>query len=406
MKWPRRTIGSFIDSGAADVQTGPFGTQLKASDYVEVGAPVINVRNIGYSDLRAEKLEFITEQTASRLSVHALEKNDIVFGRKGAVDRHLFVQDEHVSWVQGSDCIRLRFKSEELMPRFVSYALLREEHKKWILAQSGNKATMASLNQDVIRRIELYVPPTPIQARIVEALQAFDDLIENNRRRIKLLEDSARLLYREWFVHLRFPGHEHVKMMDGVPEGWEVRRLDEISNDVRTAVKPGNISLGTPYIGLEHMPRRSITLSDWGQSDEVMSQKFAYQTGDILFGKIRPYFHKVGFALTDGITSSDAIVIRSTDPRLYHFLLLLVSSDQFVALASKTVKEGSKMPRADWKFMQRQTFAVPPDELLGELNEICEPIIGQLKSLAGSNVKLREARDLLLPRLMNGAITV
>ena len=91
MKWKEKTIGEFVEANMADIQTGPFGTQLKASDYVQDGTPVINVRNIGYGDLRADKLEYVPEHTAERLSAHILQDGDIVFGRKGAVDRHLFV---------------------------------------------------------------------------------------------------------------------------------------------------------------------------------------------------------------------------------------------------------------------------------------------------------------------------
>ena len=103
MKWRDCLIGDFMSDGSAEVQTGPFGTQLKASDYVSDGTPVINVRNVGYADLRAEKLEYVADHTADRLRVHRLKENDIVFGRKGAVDRHLFVVKDQENWMQGSD---------------------------------------------------------------------------------------------------------------------------------------------------------------------------------------------------------------------------------------------------------------------------------------------------------------
>jgi type I restriction enzyme, S subunit len=94
MSWQTLTVGDLVNAGAADIQTGPFGTQLKASDYVDEGTPVINVRNIGFGGLKPEKLEFVTEETAERLASHLLEPRDIVFGRKGAVDRHLYVSDD------------------------------------------------------------------------------------------------------------------------------------------------------------------------------------------------------------------------------------------------------------------------------------------------------------------------
>ena len=207
--------------------------------------------------------------TAERLSVHVLAENDIVFGRKGAVDRHLFVSDGQSGWVQGSDCIRLRLSKDRINPRFVSYAFLRPYHKEWMLRQCGSKATMASLNQDVLRRIVLPIPQLEEQGKIVSILSAYDDLIENNRQRIALLEEAARLLYREWFVHLRFPGHEHAKVVDGLPVGWKQLSLGEIvtvrkgRNITKSTVAEGDVpvvagGLGPAYYhSVANAPRSS-----------------------------------------------------------------------------------------------------------------------------------------------------
>jgi type I restriction enzyme S subunit len=245
-----------------------------------------------------------------------------------------------------------------------------------------------------------------IQEKTASILSAYDDLIENNCRKIQLLEQAARLLYKEWFVRLRFPGHEHVKIKDGVPEGWGRVPLSAMCEDIREQVNPTEMDPNMPYIGLEHIPRRSITLGDWGGAAEVGSSKFRFEAGDILFGKIRPYFHKIGVALTNGITSSDAIVLRPLESALYEYVLFLVSSDEFVALASKTVREGSKMPRADWKYLSAQRFLMPPRELAGAFASTARTIIDQLKALALLNRQLARARDLLLPRLMSREIAV
>ncbi len=242
MTWLALTIGDLVDGGAADIQTGPFGTQLKASQYVEDGTPVINVRNIGYGSLKPDKLEFVTEETAERLASHLLEPDDIVFGRKGAVDRHLHVTEEQDQWLQGSDCIRLRFLTGDVVPHFASYSFLTIAHQKWMLAQSGNKATMASLNHDIIKRIALRLPTPVVQRNIVAVLSAYDDLIENNRRRMALLEEAARQLYREWFVRLRFPGHEHTRITNGVPEGWVRKRIGDVADCVGGGTPPTSVS--------------------------------------------------------------------------------------------------------------------------------------------------------------------
>jgi type I restriction enzyme S subunit len=250
------------------------------------------------------------------------------------------------------------------------------------------------------------LPPIDVQERIADILSAYDNLIENNRRRTALLEEAARHLYREWFVRLRFPGHEHTRITNGVPEGWERRTLGDLCKDVRETASPDHLGPETPYIGLEHMPRRSISLSEWGRVDEVTSTKHRFRAGDILFGKIRPYFHKVGVAFVDGVASSDAIVIRPSTEELGCLVLLAMSSDPFVASTAQSMREGSKMPRADWKLMKQYPIPLPPHSLLGTFNGTVRSIVEQLKTLTFQNHKLRAARDLLLPRLMSGEIAV
>jgi type I restriction enzyme S subunit len=268
-------------------------------------------------------------------------------------------------------------------------------------------AAQPLLTHTILRGIKVDVlTEHATQRRIADILSAYDDLIENNRRRMQLLEQAARLLYQEWFVRLRFPGHEHVKIKDGVPEGWERVPLSQMCTDIRQQVDPTRVAPDTPYIGLEHIPRRSITLQEWGSASDVESSKFMFTAGDILFGKIRPYFHKVVFTLTDGIASSDAIVIRPVGNWLYEYVLFLISSDEFVALASKTVREGSKMPRADWKFLSSFSFLCPPKDVAFAFLETTSSIVSQLRVLALQNRQLAKARDLLLPRLMNGELSV
>lgn len=262
------------------------------------------------------------------------------------------------------------------------------------------------LTKSLLNNFQVLLPPTRTQQQIADILSAYDELIENNNRRIKLLEESSRLLYQEWFVRFHFPGYEHTRIVDGVPEGWKPKTLGDLCVEMREIINPSELESDTPYIGLEHIPRRSICLDTWGRADEVTSTKHKHITGDILFGKIRPYFHKVGIAFTDGIASSDAIVMRPITENLRSLLLLTVSSDGFVAVASKTAREGSKMPRADWNLMKQYQVPIPPEGMLDAFNGTIVPIVEQLKLLAFQNQKLKAARDLLLPRLMSGEIAV
>ena len=284
------------------------------------------------------------------------------------------------------------------------YYLLRNETKR-IQGRCSGVATPI-INKSDFEKVEVDVPNHTTEQVIGATLSAYDDLIENNRRRMALLEEAARQLYREWFTRLRFPGHEHTRITKGIPEGWKNKTLGDLCIEVRESLSPKSIEPDTPYIGLEHMPRRSISLTEWGRAEQVTSSKHRFREGEILFGKIRPYFHKVGIAFIDGVASSDAIVIRPIDLKVPSLVLMTVSSDPFVAVTAQTMREGSKMPRADWKQMQEYPVSLPPDGLLGSFASQIKSIIEQLKMLSFANHKLRAARDLLLPRLMSGEITV
>lgn len=321
----------------------------------------------------------------------------VVTGRYGTLGEVFYLEQDY--WPHNTSLYVVDFKGTD--PRFASYFLINV-----LRNYQSDKAAVPGIDRNVLHALEVRVPFGPDQTRIATILSTYDDAIENNRRRMGLLEKAARLLYEEWFVRLRFPGHEHTPVKNGLPQGWERMTLNAICPDLRDAADPTELEPDTPYIGLEHIPRRSITLHEWGTAMDVTSTKLRYMAGDILFGKIRPYFHKVGFALTDGVTSSDAIVLRPVDPLYYSFSLLTVSSDWFVTIVSKTAKEGSKMPRADWKLMEKHSLKIPPRAILESLNDSVLPILDQLKNLALQNQKLRAARDLLLPRLMSGEIEV
>ena len=229
-QYPTIKILDLVITGEAKLQTGPFGTQLKASDYVDEGVPVINVRNVGFGDIRAENLEYLDEPMVEKLAAHKLEKGDIVFGRKGAVERHAFIGRVGDGWIQGSDCLRLRICSDRINNRFVSYYFKTQSHQDWMQALCSFGATMASLNQDIVKLITLPLPPIKVQDKIAAILSAYDDLIENNKRRIALLENMAEEIYREWFVRFRFPGYQTAEFEQGIPKGWGETKISNVVN--------------------------------------------------------------------------------------------------------------------------------------------------------------------------------
>ncbi|MGF6664087.1 type I restriction enzyme S subunit [Paraburkholderia atlantica] len=325
------------------------------------------------------------------------EAPGVVTGRYGTLGEVFYIERDY--WPLNTALYVVDFKGND--PRFSAYFL-----KNLLKYYQSDKAAVPGVDRNVLHEMRVRVPTYTTQLKISAVLSGYDDLISNNCRRMELLEESVRILHREWFVHLRFPGHEHTRITEGVPDGWARTTLGELCDEVRESVSPDALQPDTPYIGLEHMPRRSISLSDWGKAEEVTSSKHRFTAGDIIFGKIRPYFHKVGVAFIDGIASADAIVIRPCEDKLRGLVLTTVSSDEFVAVTAQAMKEGAKMPRADWKQMQQYSCPVPPDGLLGSFESVIRHVTEQLGKLSLANQRLRGARDLLLPRLMNGAIVV
>ncbi len=165
----------------SELKTGPFGTQFSASEYVAEGIPVINVKNIGYGSILVSGLDHVSENTLEKLSEHKLQEGDIVFGRKGSVDRHCLIRKGQDGWMQGSDCIRVRFTDATVYPEFVSYYLLTDAVKMKI-NNSAVGSTMASLNTDILGDIDIILPDFEEQKRIALILGTIDKRISNNNQ--------------------------------------------------------------------------------------------------------------------------------------------------------------------------------------------------------------------------------
>ena len=266
-----------------------------------------------------------------------------------------------------------------------------------------------------MQNLQIPLPSLPEQKVIANVLSFFDDKIELNNKMNKTLEQIAQTLFKHWFIDFEFPdenGNPYKssggRMVDSelgeIPEGWRVGKLGEISDEKRKNIKIEDINSETPYFGLEHIPRKSISLSEWGSASEVSSNKLIFEKDDILFGKIRPYFHKVGVAPIDGVCSTDIIVI-SPKEEYYSFVLSIVSSEKFVEFATQT-SEGTKMPRANWRTLIKYPVVIPDKLTSKKYNEIVLAFVETIQKNIFECKNLAQVRDSLLPKLMSGKIRV
>ena len=282
------------------------------------------------------------------------------------------------------------------------------------------------LNQTIISQISATIPSLSEQRRIAHILGTLDEKIELNRQMNETLEAIARAIFKSWFVDFDpvwakmegrmlagmdaatatlFPSTFQDSPLGKIPEGWEVGTLGEIAENVRQSIKASEIDSDEFYIGLEHMPRRSIALSEWQTADELGSNKYRFSKGEILFGKLRPYFHKVGVAPIEGVCSTDILVVQPIDSEWFGIVLGLVSSDEFIAYTN-AYSAGTRMPRTNWKDMSRYEIALPPIEVSQKYTEFIRPFIERIIENIHQSRTLSQIRDALLPKLLSGEIRV
>ena len=282
------------------------------------------------------------------------------------------------------------------------------------------------LNQTILSQIPTTIPAPPEQRRIAHILGTLDDKIELNQQMNETLEATARTIFKAWFVDFDpvkakiqgrkppfmdtetaalFPSAFQDSSLGKIPKSWKVGTLGEIAENVRRSVKVDEIDSSARFLGLEHMPRRSITLFEWETASEIHSNKYRFRKGEILFGKLNPHFHKVGVAPIDGICSTDILVIQPIDSEWFGVVLSLVSSDNFVAYTNSYAK-GTTLPRTNWNDMSRHEIALPNVEIAQKYTEFIQLIINKIIENIHQSHTLAQTRDKLLPKLLSGEIRV
>ena len=202
-----------------------------------------------------------------------------------------------------------------------------------------------------------------------------------------------------------FPARLVDSELGEIPEGWDVGTLGDVAEHPRRGVRPEQIEAETPYIALEHMPKQCIALSDWGTGDGLESNKFEFKRGEILFGKLRPYFHKVGIAPVDGVCSTDIVVVVPRSDSWFGFTLSHVSSTEFVGYTNAG-STGTKMPRTNWTDMARYEVVLPPEPVAEAFTQRVQPSVDRI--IAGTHEcrTLAALRNTLLPKLISGELRV
>jgi len=295
---------------------------------------------------------------------------------------------------------------EKADARFVKY--LFDAVLKMRFRSFTQGAAQDNLSQEKLLSIKFPVPELRIQQRIADVLSAYDDLIENNRRRIALLEEAARMLYREWFVRFRFPGHEHVNIIDGIPEGWERRTLGEVAQTNCESYRAKELPDQINYIDISSVQRgRIVSKTPMLATEAPGRARRKAKDGDVIWSNVRPNLRAYALVLEPNAADifSTGFTVLSAKDVPFTWLYLFVTTDSLVGyLVNHATGAGYPAVRPD--DFERAAVVVPPKVLLTLFNDATESNFRLIAKLDQQNQKLALARDLLLPRLMNGEIAV
>ncbi len=374
----------------AEVQTGPFGSQLKNEQYITGGTPVVTVEHI--QDFRIEDFKYpsITDEDKERLSKYLMKEGDILFTRVGSVDLSAYVNKHQDGWMFSSRMLRVR-PNDEVNSRFLSYFFQQKIFRDYILNISVG-ATMPSINTGILKTIPISYPPLPEQKAIAEVLSSLDDKIDLLHRQNKTLEKMAKTLFRQWFV-------EEAK------NDWEERPLSSIANFLNGLAcqkfPPKNKVDKLPVLKIKQLRNGFSDDSDWCTTE--VKPKYIINNGDVIFSWSASLMVKIW----DGekcILNQHLFKVTSGEfPKWFYYLWSKHHLDEFISISLSHATTMGHIKRGD---LDNATVLVPSSAEIQKLSEIFTPL---LDNIISNNKKLKNLvsiRDILLPKLMSGEIRI
>lgn len=391
-----------IKNFALGIFDGPHATPAEALE----GAVFLGIKNFtddGRLDL--SEIRYVADNDLPKWTRRVIPRpNDIVFTYEATLHRYAIIP-EGFRGCLGRRVALVRPDPQKADSRFLLYYFLSHEWRATVESSVITGATVDRIPLERFPDLPAQLPKLSEQQKIASVLAAYDDLIENNRRRITLLEESARLLYQEWFVRLQFPGHEHVRVVDGVPDGWSKRPLAAVA-EINHATLAGSYDGEIEYVDIASVVPGEIketTLFDF--QDAPSRARRVVQHGDIVWSCVRPNrrSHAVIWNAPENLIASTGFAVITPKLIPTTFLYLATTTDAFVGYLENHAR-GVAYPAVVAGDFERAQVLTPSKQLLGAFDKTLRPIFSQIHTLRLQNKKLRAARDILLPRLMSGEI--
>ena len=418
-EWKKVRLGDFIDILS--------GYAFKTTEFIDSGIPVIKIKNVNPPIVTQEDVSFVSEETSEKCSKFILNYNDVLIAMTGSHINQINSVVGRVARVKYYNKTLLNQRVGKLLITdkehcdfdFVYHFLSQFETKVKLANIAGGVANQANISPNDIKGLEITLPPLPTQQKIASILSAYDDLIENNRKQIKLLEEAAQKLYKEWFVKLNFPGHETAKIVDGVPEGWNIQTVNDLQEKLESGSRPkggidSSIKNGIASVGAENV----IGLGQYNYaSEKIVSNEFfekakrgIIENKDILIYKDGAYIGRTSlfqdnFPHEKAMVNEHVFTLHAEKESYQYFLFFTLYQKTYFEKMQKLNKNAAQ-PGINQDAIKSLKLLVPTDNLVNKYDELVTPMVDKIFTLAKQIVDLQSARDKLLPRLMNGELEV
>lgn len=391
MMYEEKMLGDYIEILS--------GFAFKTKDFVDNGVPIIKIKNISPPIVSLDDLTYVSNEVAEKQKKFLLSYNDVLIAMTGSHINQWASVVGRVARVKYQDKTLLNQRVGKVTTKdktkasldYVYYYLSQDKVKIELAAKAGGAANQANISPTHIKKLKFPCPSLEVQEKIAVILKAYDDLIENNQKQIKLLEEAAQRLYKEWFVDLRFPGYEETEIIDGVPEGWGKKLIGDLIGKVERSKQVK----ATEYLNAGLIPiidqSRNFIAGYTNNPETIVDMKCPV----IVFGDHTRILKYIQFPFAKGADGTQLIVSNSKNmPQslLYYSLVMVDLSNYHYA--------------RHFKYLKAETILVPTVEMAEEFDRLVSPILFQEQRLRDIEHKAAEARDRLLPKLMSGEIEV
>jgi type I restriction enzyme S subunit len=410
--WTLYTAGQIRSPEPNSCVAGPFGSKISSKYFVDDGVPVVRGGNLRDDLTRfvPQGFVFVSEARAQEYRPQHVRGGDLVFTCWGTIGQVGLVPEDgpFPEYIISNKQLKLRVNRTIADPRFCFYYFASPRYAEYI-RNRGIGGAVPGINLGILKSLVIALPSIEVQGRITDILSAYDDLVENNRRRMTLLEEAARQLYRDWFVRLRFPGHEHTRISNGVPEGWERKPVDQLSRFLNRGIAPqydddadglvinqkcirdGRLDLTSArHQSREFKPDRQI------QPGDVLVNS----TGEGTLGRVAQVLAPIANCTVD----THVTIVRPTfEAGIHYFGQALIEWEPRFSTMGRGATNQTELSRSQ---IGAAELLLPSRALLQQFEDFADPALRQVATLMEQNERLRIARDLLLPRLMSGEIAV